>query len=87
MKPAAWTTLGGKSVKIYRARPFDVSDGSPEPAITSTPGTLRIDGGHLLVRGEDGWLELLSLQAEGKKAMDGAAFARGLHLEAEGHFC
>jgi methionyl-tRNA formyltransferase len=87
MKPAAWTTLGGRSVKIYRARPFAAPEGSPEAEPATAPGTLRVDGGRLLVRGEDGWLELLSLQAEGKKAMEGSAFARGLHLAAEGQFC
>ena len=86
MKPAAWTTLGDKSVKIYRARPFADPEGSPDSAAELFPGTVRIESGRLLVRGEDGWLELLSLQPEGKKAMDGEAFARGLHLAAEVHF-
>ncbi|NTU67412.1 MAG: methionyl-tRNA formyltransferase [Chlorobiaceae bacterium] len=73
MRPTAWTTLGGKMVKIYRARPS-----SGNPLDDAAPGTLRIDGGRLLARGNDGWLELLSLQVEGKKAMDGESFARGL---------
>jgi methionyl-tRNA formyltransferase len=73
MKPTAWTTMGGKMVKIYRARPL-----AGNPGGEAAPGTIRIDGGRLLARGTDGWLELLSLQAEGKKAMDGESFARGL---------
>ncbi|NTV02138.1 MAG: methionyl-tRNA formyltransferase [Chlorobiaceae bacterium] len=73
MKPAAWTTLGGKMVKIYRTRPFAGNPGGGETA----PGTIRIESGHLLARGTDGWLEVLSLQPEGKKAMDGDSFVRG----------
>jgi methionyl-tRNA formyltransferase len=81
MKPAAWTTMGGKMVKIYRARPF-AGNLQGEAA----PGTIRIEGGRLLARGSDGWLELLQLQAEGKKAMDGESFARGLRT-GEGPVC
>ncbi len=77
LKPTAWTTFGGKSLKIYKARPF-VSEMSPDE-----PGTLRIAEGRLLAAGTDGWLELLSVQAEGKKAMDGASFARGLRADGE----
>ena len=73
MKPAAWTTLGGKMVKIFRARPF-----TGNSAADAAPGTLHVEGGRLLARGRDGWIELLLLQAEGKKAMDGESFARGL---------
>lgn len=74
VKPTAWTTFGGKSFKIYRARPF-VNGGA-----TEAPGTLRPDEGRLLVAGLDGWLELLTVQAEGKKAMEADSFARGLRF-------
>lgn len=77
LKPTAWTTFGGKSLKIYKAKPF-VSEMSPDE-----PGTLRITDGQLLVAGTDGWLELLSVQAEGKKAMDGESFARGVRADGE----
>jgi methionyl-tRNA formyltransferase len=73
MRPAAWTTLGGRMVKIYRARPY-----AGTIALEAAPGTLRIEGGRLVARGLDGWLEVLELQPEGKKAMDGESFARGL---------
>jgi len=74
LRPTAWTTFGGKSLKIYRARPF-AGGGAPE-----APGTLRVEDGGLFAAGSDGWLELLDVQAEGKKAMDGEAFARGLRF-------
>jgi len=72
LKPTAWTTFGGKSLKIYKAK-LSAIETAPDG-----PGTLRIVDGRLLVAGSDGWLELLSVQAEGKKAMDGESFARGL---------
>lgn len=74
MRPTAWTTFGGKNLKIYRARPFVVTP------LTEAPGTLRLDEGGLLVAGSDGWLELLTVQAEGKKAMEADSFARGLRF-------
>jgi methionyl-tRNA formyltransferase len=78
MKPAAWTTLGGRMVKICRTRPQ-----AGTIAGEAAPGTLRIEGGRLFARGLDGWLEVLELQAEGKKAMDGESFARGLRTGGE----
>ncbi|ACF11947.1 methionyl-tRNA formyltransferase [Chlorobaculum parvum NCIB 8327] len=74
MRPTAWTTFGGKNLKIYRARPFDGAESS------EAPGMLRIEDGRLLVAGSDGWLELLTVQAEGKKAMEAESFARGLRF-------
>lgn len=78
LRPAAWAMLGDRQVKIYRARPAEGSFGEPPPVGVILPGTVRSDGGRLLVRAADGWLEILSLQAEGKKIMEGEAFARGL---------
>lgn len=72
LKPTAWSTFAGKSLKLYQSRPV------PDAGAPDEPGTLRIEGGRLLVAGTDGWLELLSVQPEGKKAMDGESFARGL---------
>jgi methionyl-tRNA formyltransferase len=83
MKPTAWTTFDGRNLKIYRARPFTGSEGAFSTDGPVVPGTLATAGGHLLARGTDGWLELLILQAEGKKAMDGESFARGLRFGGE----
>lgn len=74
MRPTAWTTFGGKNLKIYRARPY------PNGGVPEVPGTLRVENGRLLVAGSDGWLELLNLQPEGKKAMEAEAFTRGLRF-------
>ena len=83
LKPSAWTIFGDKSLKIYRARRFTGPEASIAVGAPVAPGTLTVAGGCLLVRGEDGWLELLSVQAEGKKAMDGESFARGLRFGGE----
>lgn len=77
MKPTAWSTFGGRSLKIYQSRLLP-GVGAPEE-----PGTLRIGDGRLLVAGSDGWLELLSVQPEGRKIMDGDSFARGLRSGTE----
>lgn len=78
LKPTAWTTLGGRLVKVYKARPYP---GDPDPEALA--GAIRVDGGRLLVRCSDGWLELLSLHPEGRKPMGGEAFACGLRQDGE----
>ncbi len=47
------------------------------------PGQVRGHQGKLLVSAGDGWLEILKLQPEGRKAVDGRAFVNGYPL-AEG---
>ncbi|NTU57847.1 MAG: methionyl-tRNA formyltransferase [Chlorobiaceae bacterium] len=83
MKPAAWTTFGGKNLKVYRARPATGIDETLADAGSVKPGSLAVSDGRLLVRCVDGWLELLTLQAEGKTAMEGESFARGLRFGGE----
>jgi methionyl-tRNA formyltransferase len=68
--PVAYTTLKGLRVKIWRTRRATKSD-------EATPGKLQIEGERILVRCGDGWLELLEVQPESKKAMSAAEFARG----------
>ncbi|HWR02264.1 MAG TPA: methionyl-tRNA formyltransferase [Chlorobaculum sp.] len=82
LKPAAWTTFGGRNMKIYRSRPCS-GPAVPLGDDAVRPGTLALAGGRLLARGGDGWLELLSVQAEGKKPMDGESLARGLRFGSE----
>jgi methionyl-tRNA formyltransferase len=80
MRPAAWTTLGGRSVKIFRSAPAPgISPSSP-----FSPGSLHIEDGRLYARGIDGWIELLLLQLEGKRPMEACEFVRGFRsVEAE----
>jgi methionyl-tRNA formyltransferase len=78
LKPAAWTTLRGKTMKIFRAAPAEISvETASAPA-----GTLCVDQGRLYAKGSDGWLELLSLQLEGRKPMEASEFLRGFRHDA-----
>ena len=79
MKPTAWTTFNGKTMKIFKAAP-----GEPflEKAAAS-PGTVFVDNGKLNVSCADGWLEVLSLQLEGRKPMEAVEFLRGFRHDRE----
>ena len=79
--PAAWTTLDGKSVKIYEAEKM----ATPNPSLA--PGTLASDGKTWLqVTTADGRLLLKTLQLEGKKKMPVADLLRGLKLRENANF-
>lgn len=79
LKPAAWTTFKGKTMKIFRAVPAELS---LETLCTAPPGTLYVDQGRLCAKGSDGWIELLSLQLEGRKPMEASEFLRGFRPDA-----
>jgi methionyl-tRNA formyltransferase len=78
--PSAFTTLGGRTVKILAARV--ASDGRAD----GIPGTIAVHGGMVRVATGSGVLELLAVQAEGKKAMPAAAFAAGARLSSGARF-
>lgn len=76
--PGAWTfwlaaDKAPEHFKVLRTRTID--DSSP-----GAPGTVRIERDRLLARAQDGWLEILELQPEGRKRMDAAPFVRGLRM-------
>jgi methionyl-tRNA formyltransferase len=71
--PSAFTTLDGRVLKILAARVAG-------RAISGAPGSLRIAGGAVLVATGAGTLELVTVQAEGRKALPAAAFAAGARL-------
>lgn len=74
--PSAYTHLGGKTLKIWRAETAEGKAGS-------APGTvLEVGKGGLVVSTGDGALRLLEIQLEGKKRMDAEAFLRGFAIEA-----
>ncbi len=79
MKPAAWTTFQGKTMKIFRAAASDLA----ADTASGLPGTLLVRHGKLYAKGSDGWLELLTLQLEGKKSMEASEFVRGFRQNAE----
>ncbi|NTW55734.1 MAG: methionyl-tRNA formyltransferase [Chlorobiaceae bacterium] len=72
LKPAAWTMMEGKTMKIFSARPSAFSEDAP-----AGPGTVMVGDGRFCVRCSDGWIELLSLQLEGRKPMEAGEFLRG----------
>lgn len=74
--PGAWTfwlaaDKAPEHFKVLHTRTID--DSAP-----GAPGTVRIERDRLLARAQDGWLEILELQPEGRKRMDAAPFVRGL---------
>ncbi len=69
--PAAWTTLNGKTYKIYRISPAEYKK-------ESRPGEIATDNkSYLYVRTADGWISVDELQPEGKKKMSIQEFLRG----------
>ena len=74
--PSAYTHLGQKTLKIWRAAVH------PSMVQTKEPGTvILMDKKHFGVQTGDGMLEILELQLEGKKRMDADAFLRGYQVE------
>jgi methionyl-tRNA formyltransferase len=74
--PGAFTELHGKTLKVYRTKPFEL----PPSAEAIKPGQVYSDGKSMLAfRTGNGWLAVLELQLEGKKRMGTADFLRGYH--------
>lgn len=69
-EPGAWTYLEGMRLKVYRARIADESG-------TGTAGQWCMEQSRWLVQCGSGTLELLEVQAPGKRIMTAAEFLRG----------
>ena len=69
--PGAWTEWGGRRLKVWAARPVELS---MPPGSLSGAGTLLAGTGTVA-------LELTDVQLAGKRRMPGADLARGMHLE------
>lgn len=77
--PSAASKLGGKSVKIHKTVLSD--------AVGSEPGKIVESGKHLIVScGDNKCVEILEIQAEGKKSMPAADYLRGNPVEAGSYF-
>ena len=70
--PGAYTTFRGQTLQIWRSRPAALEDAAEPGAI------VRVKP--LLVACGAGALELLEVQAQGRKRMSGADFANGQRL-------
>ncbi|MBE5972035.1 MAG: methionyl-tRNA formyltransferase [Lachnoclostridium sp.] len=72
--PSAYTSLKGKTVKIWSA---DVVAGE----VSGNPGRVTVTKDRLLVECGKDFLSITELQLEGKKRMETAAFLRGFTVE------
>ena len=81
-RPAAWTVFNHRKVKVYKAGPADFQLPESEEQ-AKVPGSLSMDGNRLFVMGLDGWVEILSLQMEGKRRMNAVEFCCGFRCEEE----
>jgi methionyl-tRNA formyltransferase len=77
--PSAFTMLDGRTVKILAARVGEAS-------VTGAPGSIEVRGDVVRVATGGSALELVTVQAEGRKAMPAAAFAAGARLAAGARF-
>jgi len=71
-RPTAWTTMNGKSVKIFASTLADMSQVKP-----LAPGKWSTETGKLYVGCGEGVLEVVRLQFAGKKRMEAEVFLRG----------
>jgi methionyl-tRNA formyltransferase len=78
--PAAWTTLNGKTVKIFATSPAHTG------LTAIAPGMLHADGDRLFAGTVLGAIEILALQLEGKKRLTAAEFLRGHRLTGQSAF-
>ena len=70
--PSAWTMFNGRTYKVHRVGIVE------RPDDTRKPGHYETDGQSFLhVRTSDGWIDVLELQAEGKKRMATPDYLRG----------
>ena len=74
-EPGAWTTFAGERFKINSA--------TPEAEGELTPGRLAVDKRSVRVGTGTGSLLLGEVQPHGKKAMDAAAWARGVRIDTD----
>lgn len=79
--PAAWTELIRKGDDALSVKIFETAISSPSDTNDSDmPGTIVVENSRLWARTSDGYLEVLRLQPQGKKAMPTADFLRGARI-------
>ena len=74
--PATYTFWDGKKLAVFEAKWTGRSVNG------RAPGTVEAQKGHMYAAANDQWIELISVQVQGKKRMDAASFLRGYHPEA-----
>lgn len=66
--------------------PVDVAESDSSTVVETQPGIIRVRSGNLEVETSNGWLQVVKIQPEGKKAMDVAAFLNGYPLTDDARF-
>lgn len=83
----AATPWPGSDVKLRRSerslRLLRVSEGEAHTAAAPRPGTVDASGGRLRVAALDGWVDVLMLQAPGRRPVGAAEFLRGARIPAD----
>jgi methionyl-tRNA formyltransferase len=74
-RPTAWTTLGGKQVKIFQSQVLNSNPSTLEN--TGEAGRWQVENGKLFIDCGAEMLEILSIQIEGKKRIAAEEFLRG----------
>lgn len=79
--PAAWAELTREGDDTLSIKVFETAISSPSATHNSDiPGTIVVENSRLWARTSDGYLEILRLQPQGKKAMPTADFLRGARI-------
>ncbi len=79
--PSAYTGLQGKTLKIWEAKVLPEPGDESREKEPSLPGQIvRLEKDAITVATGSGYLQITSLQLEGKKRMDAGAFLRGYAL-------
>lgn len=77
--PSAYTTISGKMCKILKTSLTDISS-------DKSPGTIKTDSKKLYVSAKDKYLEIITIQPEGKKPMQANDFINGLNKTSDIEF-
>ncbi|MCU0821390.1 MAG: methionyl-tRNA formyltransferase [Spirochaetes bacterium] len=76
-RPCAWTVFRGKNIKVLRT-----SLSGDRPGVPPAPGRIiKHQKGRLFAGTGDGCIEILTIQPETKKPMDGLSFLNGYRIE------
>ena len=80
--PSAYTSLDGKTFKIWEANCLSDVEYDSSKLTEIKPGmVIKINKNSFVIKCKEGYLEALSVQLEGKKRMDAGSFLRGYNLE------
>lgn len=84
-KPASYTAFRGKNVKIWKTLLFESIESAG--VIKSRPGHISVYKKKRLLAGTgDGCLEIISIQPENKRVMDGLSFINGYRPDEDDRF-